>query len=100
VATGEIITLIARIMASEAKVTIITQGASLTPEALETFFDVGGQRTLLKGGGDFGLGAALAGHIVQLFGGRVRIHNGPTQGLVIQVFLPMQVSHSLTDSPD
>jgi CheY-like chemotaxis protein len=100
VATGEIIALSARIMTSEAKVTIITQGASLTPEALETFFEVGGQRTLLKGAGDFGLGAALAGHIVRLFGGRVRIHNGPIQGLVIQIFLPMEVSHSITDSAD
>jgi len=64
----------------------------LTPDAIETFFDVGGQRTLIKGGGDFGLGAALASRILRLFNGHVSIRNDADQGLVMAIFLPIGVA--------
>jgi len=59
----------------------------LASDALATFFEVGGQRTLIKGGGDFGLGAALASRILQLFNGQVSIYNGTDNGLVIESHL-------------
>jgi hypothetical protein len=55
---------------------------------LETFFEVGGQRTLLKGGGDFGLGSALASRILRLFNGQVSVRNGADRGLVLDSSLP------------
>ena len=67
---------------------ISTDGQSLSDAALETFFDVGGQSTLLKGGGDFGLSSALARRIVQLFTGTCFVKNGETRGLIIGVQLP------------
>ncbi len=88
VANGESITLETRVAPGRVTVALATDGKSLSPEALETFFDVGGQRTLLKGGGDFGLGCALASRIVRLFNGRVSVRNGPEHGLVLEVSLP------------
>ena len=89
VTTGEFITLETRVVAGWADVVIVTEGKSLSPEALETFFDVGGQRTLLKGGGDFGLGSALAKRILRLFNGRVSVRNGADKGLVVAISLPI-----------
>jgi DNA-binding response OmpR family regulator len=86
---GESVTLETRVADGQARVTISTGGKSLPPESLETFFDVGGQRTLLKGGGDFGLGSALAARIVRLFNGRVSVCNGPERGIVLEVALPL-----------
>lgn len=85
---GEAITLASHATAQQAKVVVGTGGPRLTPEALETFFEVGGQRTPLKGG-DFGLGAAVASRILQLFRGHVSIRNGSERGLVLEIFLPV-----------
>ncbi|MEI8038094.1 MAG: hybrid sensor histidine kinase/response regulator [Verrucomicrobiota bacterium] len=89
VGEGEAVALQTRLAAGEVKVEIVTHGQSLSPEALETFFEVGGQRTLLKGGGDFGLGAALASRIIRLFKGHLSVRNGPGRGLVIEISLPV-----------
>jgi len=89
VRAGELVTLEAGIGAGQAMVTIATGGRSLSPGALETFFTVGGQRTLLKGGGDFGLGPALASRIVQLFNGRISVRNGAESGIVMDIRLPL-----------
>jgi DNA-binding response OmpR family regulator len=89
VGPGEAITLDTRVAAGRAKVAIATRGKSLSAEALETFFEVGGQRTLLKGGGDFGLGAALASRIIRLFKGYVSVRNGAEHGLVMEISLPL-----------
>ena len=89
VGEGETIALDTRLTAGEVTVEIVTHGQSLSPEALETFFEVGGQRTLLKGGGDFGLGAALASRIIRLFNGRVSVRNGAARGLVMEISLPV-----------
>jgi K+-sensing histidine kinase KdpD len=89
VGPGEAITLETRVAAGRAKVAIATRGKSLSAEALETFFEVGGQRTLLKGGGDFGLGAALASRIIRLFKGYVSVRNGAEHGLVMEISLPL-----------
>jgi DNA-binding response OmpR family regulator len=86
---GEVITLAAHVRDGWAEVVIETDGKPLSSEALETFFDVGGQRTLLKGGGDFGLGTALASRILRLFNGRVSVRNGTDKGLVVSIFLPV-----------
>lgn len=69
--------------------TMITDGQSLPQQALDSFFDVGGQRTVLKGSGDLGLGPALACRIIQLFNGNVSVSNGSGKGIVIQMTLPM-----------
>jgi DNA-binding response OmpR family regulator len=67
---------------------IATLGKRLPPEELATFFDIGEQRTLHKGGADFGLGPALAFRILQLFDGTAAVRNGETEGIVIEVRLP------------
>ena len=89
VGAGERITVETRIDSGQAELTILTHGKSLPGEALETFFDVGGQRILLKGGGDFGLGAALSSRIIQLFNGRISVRNGTPSGLVMEISLPV-----------
>lgn len=82
-------TLETSVSEGEAHVVLTFGNRTLTPDALSTFFDVGGQRTLIKGGGDFGLGAALASRILRLFNGQVSIRNGTENGLVIECYLPM-----------
>ena len=84
VSEGEALRLETCVCAGQARVVISTGGKMLSPEALETFFDVGGQRALLKGGGDFGLGAALASRILRLFNGQVVVRNGADKGLVLE----------------
>jgi two-component system sensor histidine kinase/response regulator len=86
---GEPLRLEMHVCAGQAHVVISTGGKSLSPDSLETFFDVGGQRTLLKGGGDFGLGATLASRILRLFNGHVSVRNGAVKGLVMDCSLPV-----------
>lgn len=69
-------------------VTIATQGKPLPSRELDSFFEVGEQRTLHKGGADFGLAPALAFRILQLFDGTASVRNGDTEGIVIEVRLP------------
>ena len=88
VSTGDTVTLEAHAAAGRAHVVLTTSGKSLPPEAIETFFETGGQRAPLKGGGDFGLGPALASRIIRLFSGQVTVRNGPQRGLVLEVSLP------------
>lgn len=76
------------------EVALRTHGKSLRPDDLVTFFDVGGQNTLLKGGADFGLGPACAARIIQLFKGSVSVLNGEdADGLVLRVTLPVAAEH-------
>lgn len=69
--------------------TISTNGQSLPESDLLVFFDVGGQRTLLKGGGDFGLSPVLARKIMELFSGTCTIRNGTPNGLFIEATIPL-----------
>jgi len=96
---GELITLETRVAAGQAQVLIATCGGSLSADALEMFFEVGGQRTLLKGGGDFGLGAALASRILRLFNGQVTVRNGAPQGLLMEISLPLYPPPSQPATP-
>ncbi len=100
VVAGEVITLVTHVAAGQAHVQIVTRGAALSSAALETFFEVGGQRELLKGAGDFGLGATLASRIIQLFHGSVTVRNGSQGGLVIQIALPVATSCTQAGCPD
>jgi two-component system sensor histidine kinase/response regulator len=100
VAAGEVITLVTHVAAGHANVQIVTRGAALSPASLETFFEVGGQRELLKGAGDFGLGATLANRIIQLFHGSVTVRNGSQGGLIIQIALPVAASCTQAGCPD
>lgn len=85
---GESVALEAQAAAGQAYVVLTTGGKALSPEALETFFEPGGQRAPLKSGGDFGLGPALASRIIRLFNGQVTVRNGPQRGLVLEISLP------------
>jgi two-component system sensor histidine kinase/response regulator len=85
----EPVTLDTGIVAREVRISIATAGRSLSSDALETFFAVGGQRILIKGGADFGLGPALVSRIVQLFNGRISVRNGTERGIVIELWLPL-----------
>lgn len=71
-----------------AVISLATHGKSLPTEDLATFFEIGGQRTLLKGGADYGLGPVLAYRIIQLFEGMAAIRNGDSGGIVVEVRLP------------
>jgi signal transduction histidine kinase len=86
---GESILLESRVEGSNALVRIATRGEFLPPEDLETFFEIGGQRTLLREGGDFGLGPALARRILELFDGRLSVRNGEERGIVLEALLPL-----------
>jgi DNA-binding response OmpR family regulator len=88
VEAGAPITLETRVTAHTAITEIGTCGNPLAPEALETFFDVGGQRDLLTGGGDFGLSSALANRIIRLFNGHISVRNGAERGIVMEITLP------------
>ena len=68
---------------------IATQGKMLPPDDLNTFFDIGGQRTLHKGGADVGLRPALALRSLRLFDGTASARNGKVEGFVIEVQLPL-----------
>jgi two-component system sensor histidine kinase/response regulator len=76
---------------------ILTCGRPLPDHALETFFEVGGQRMLLTGGGDFGLGAALAHRIFKVFGGRLSVRNAEG-GLILELDLP--ACNQLSPAPE
>jgi len=89
VGAGESITLETQLADGQVKILISTDGKPLPPGALETFFDVGGQRMLFKGGGDFGLGTALASRILRLFNGGVTVRNGNKLGIVMEISLPI-----------
>jgi len=89
VTADERVTFAADRAAGSACLTIATRGEPLSDAALETFFEVGGQRALVKHGGDFGLGAALARHIIRLFRGKVSVRNRKEGGILIEVFLPV-----------
>lgn len=71
-----------------ATVVLGMDGPRLAPEALETFFEVGGQHTPLRGG-DIGLSAAVASRVLRLFHGHVSIRNGDERGLFLQITLPI-----------
>lgn len=71
---------------------ISTDGDLLPDDTLGTFFDVGGQRSLMKPGGDFDLRPALARRIIHLFCGTVTVRNDSGRGIVIDVRLPSGTS--------
>ena len=96
VATGDPVTLETRVADGMAYVAIGTQGQPLSAEAMATFFEVGGQRMLLKSGGDFGLGAALASRIIRLFNGVVSVNNAAKRGIVIEIVLPVHFAQPST----
>jgi DNA-binding response OmpR family regulator len=86
---GETISVKSSSSGSWLRVAIATNGQSLPPSDLDTFFEVCGQRTLLKGGGDFGLAPALAKRIISLFEGECSVRNGESGGIVIEINLPI-----------
>ncbi len=79
------------------RIRMVTNEQGLPEDALASFFDVGGQRVLLKGGGDFGLGPALARRILRLFGGQVSVSNAIIQGVVIEARLPTGLRHQSSE---
>ena len=87
---GEAVSLDVSIGNGEARIAFVTDGPSLPAEALDTFFEVGGQQALVRGGGDFGLAPALASRILQLFHGRTAVTNRMPGGIVIEVRLPLK----------
>ncbi len=86
---GECVSVDASLEGGRICLFIHTNGPSLSEESLNAFFDVGGQRTLVVGGGDFGLGPALAARIFELFNGSVSVMNGDRQGIMIALRLPL-----------
>lgn len=76
-----------------ARITIAVDNQILPAKDLATFFDIGGQHTLCRGGADFGLGPALANKVIHLFDGKTSVGNDKTR-FVIEILLPL-----LPDAP-
>lgn len=74
---------------SRALLEIATDGKPLPPDHLATFFDVGGQQSLMRGGADYGLAPALARQIIHLFDGTLKIENGTPKGIRITASFPI-----------
>ena len=89
VCTGGSVLLEAGVSEGRADVLISFGKDPLTPEALETFFEVGSPRGVLRGDDDVGLMPALASRVLRLFNGEVSIRNSPERGLVIASSLPV-----------
>jgi len=91
-------TISVKSVSSEAwlQVAIYTNGQFLPPADLDSFFGVCGQRTLLKGGGDFGLAPVLAERIFNLFEGECSVRNGTSCGIVIEIRLPISENTDIT----
>lgn len=71
------------------RVRIIVPEITLPEEALVSFFDLGGQRIQIRGGGDFGLAPVLAARILDLLGGSCTVSNRMgEQQLEIGVSIP------------
>lgn len=88
-----------------AELILSTDGPKLSSEAIGMFFEVGGQRILLRGGGDFGLGPALAARIIDLLKGKVSVSNGSKRGVCLRVELPItkassRVQEYICDRPE
>jgi K+-sensing histidine kinase KdpD len=95
VAAGQALSVTTRLTDGRAKVTLLTSGKTLSAQALDTFFEVGGQPLLLPDdGGDLGLGAALGSRVIRLAKGWVSVRNGAQQGLVIEISLPANPPHA------
>ncbi len=77
--------------AQDVRLLISTDGNQLSLAALEHFFEVGGQRTLVKSNGDIGLSAALARRIIRLVGGSVSVYNQKDHGIEIEINLPLDL---------
>jgi len=71
------------------EIMVETDGRTLDEETLETFFAVGGQRTLLSPGGDWGLGPPVAQRILSLFHGHATARNRAPSGVCIRISVPM-----------
>lgn len=71
-----------------ARITIAVDNQTLPAKDLATFFDIGGQHTLCRGGADFGLGPALANKVIHLFEGKTSVSNDKTR-FVIEILLPL-----------
>ena len=71
-----------------ARITIAVDNQTLPAKDLATFFDIGGQHTLCRGGADFGLGPALANKVIHLFDGKTSVSNDKTR-FVIEILLPL-----------
>jgi len=75
-----------------AVVNFVTDGKCLSPEALDMFFEVGGQIELLKGGGDFGLRPALSKAILKIMRGKAKVENRDEGGIAISAALPLSAT--------
>ena len=87
---GECVSVDASVVDEEVHMSIRTNGPLLSADSLDSFFEVAGQRTLIRGNGDYGLGPALAARIIELFKGSVRIKNRARKGIEIKLVLPLE----------
>lgn len=71
-----------------AHIVIAVDNQTLTAKDIATFFDIGGQHTLCRGGADFGLGPALANKVIHLFDGKTSVGNAQ-ENFVIEISLPL-----------
>ena len=71
------------------RLAFLSDGISLMPEAIDTFFEVCGQRKRLVAGGDLGLRPALSRRILRIFGGDAVVRNLEPRGVEIAMTLPL-----------
>jgi len=69
---------------------IIAKGNRLKEKDIDSFFHTFGQKNLYRGGGDFGLGPALAKSIINLLNGSIAVRNQNNEnGFVIEIYFPV-----------
>jgi CheY-like chemotaxis protein len=86
-AMGNTVNVACRSAADTTRVTIETQGFTISSTAMAKFFDVFAIGETLTPGGDLGLGAAVAYRILALFGASVSVANRDQCGIRLAVTL-------------
>ncbi len=85
------VTVSVEVLAGVVRLAFRTDGMSLKPKTVDTFFEVFGRRESLIAGGDFGLRPALSRRILRIFGGDAVVRTLEPKGFEIAVTLPVNV---------
>jgi K+-sensing histidine kinase KdpD len=84
---GETVRLAREVAADSLRVTIESNGWTISPAALPKFFDIFSVEETLTPGGDLGLGPPVAYRILSLFGASVSVANRNSCGIRLAISL-------------
>ena len=101
-AGGNVVLKLARVGPS-AVITVSDTGEGIAADRLPFIFDrfTQGDTSVTRPHGGLGLGLSIVRHIVELHGGKVQAHSdGPGQGAMFAVHLPVPALHEAVERPD